>query len=209
MNYIIQNVVGNNKFIEENYTKTLTLNETQQGLLYDILSKKVKTQSEVFYDVETQQEVLYDKLLFDNLFNTYNYKGYGLYKLFIKDDLFLNVKTLCAITNDEKAVKNFILSIEQKSKFFRNYIKEFKNFTHSSWKSFKGLVNLNINKIDCDNMYIAVCVIEVMIKSSFFDERFDESFKIIKNILKNKFELFQDLWKNDPLFYLVCKSWGE
>ena len=73
------------------------------------------------------------------------------------DILFREAKFLDVKTDDEKAVKNFMISIEKitiEDNFFKNHVNEFKKFTHPSWVTFK---ELDINKSDCDEIYISIC----------------------------------------------------
>ena len=137
--------------------KIPTLNETQQGLLYNILSKKIN-----------------------------------------EKDMFHDVKVLDAKTKDEKAVKNFIVTLSQRTtndNLFQDHIKEFKKFTHLSWTPFKDLVNLNISKEN----YEKIC--NAFIKN---EENIDQ------NILENKnFNLLQELKRdNKTLFCFILEYWN-
>jgi len=154
--------------------KIPTLNETQQGLLYNILSKKIN-----------------------------------------EKDMFHDVKVLDAKTKDEKAVKNFIVTLSQRTtndNLFQDHIKEFKKFTHLSWTPFKELINLNISQSDGNNIYDSMSKIGLMYNSSVDLQQFVKNVKIniIKNILGDKFALFQKLAKeNETLFSFILEYWKE
>ena len=145
--------------------KIPTLNETQQGLLYNILSKKIN-----------------------------------------EKDMFHDVKVLDAKTKDEKAVKNFIVTLSQRTtndNLFQDHIKEFKKFTHPSWTIFNKLVDLNINKFDknkiCDLFLGQDILNKLKNKGVDINLLIENNISIIQNILGDNYSLFEELTKNNKV----------
>jgi len=143
------------------YEKNSILNETQQGLLYDVLSKT-------------------------NV-----------------NDLSHGVRVLDAKIKDEKAVKEFILSIDGEKDSMKKYIKEFKKFTHPSWTIFNKLVDLNINKFDknkiCDLFLGQDILNKLKNKGVDINLLIENNISIIQNILGDNYSLFEELTKNNKV----------
>jgi len=145
---------------------------------------------------------------------------------------FVNVECLKEVyTKDEKAVKEFILSINKKTtedNRIQEYVRIFKDFTHPSWSSFKELVNYYIMEDNCEKMYKAIDQISILRKNIYEDiftkllghqqtldkykKPIDSQVEIIKGILSNtsinKFITLQELSKeNFTLFIIILGYW--
>jgi len=207
MDCVVRNTIGNNQSINENKNIEYKISEIigiailiYVFILFEprIHSFYLKYCQKIPKLNETQQELLYDILS----------------KNFNKNDLFYNARVLDAKTENQKAVKNFIVTLSQRTtndNILKNHVNKFKNFTHPSWVQFKELVNLNISKDDRKKIYTTLFKIYLMQKNpKTLDQKFiHSSQKIVENILRDKFIVLQELIKENPtLSGVVLEYWN-